>query len=118
MYPGRNGQKSVVHTTRSDYLHANWETMRPCIAGQRHRWRVEQGPHAVEERIACRVQSCRCFPWCTWHQQDIVVGKNGLQPAAACFSECEGIGIRRIGKTLGRGQEFKEFCAELVPVRG
>src|SRR4030095_4151129 len=67
VHPGRDGEQPVIHSKRPDHLYAYWQAMRSRMAGKRHCWRVEQGPHAVEDRIACRCQTCWGLPWGTWH---------------------------------------------------
>src|SRR5438067_3980847 len=66
VHPGCNGKQPVVHPKRPDHLDTHWQTGRSRMAGERHCWRVEQGPHAVEDRIACRFQTCRCLSWGAW----------------------------------------------------
>ena len=67
MHPCGDGKQPVIHPKRPDHLYAHWQTMRPRMAGERHCRRVEQGPYAIEDWIACRFQTCWCLPWGAWH---------------------------------------------------
>jgi hypothetical protein len=45
-----------------------------------------------------------------------VVSKDGFELAATRGSQYKGLGIRGIGKTLGRSEQLEQLGAEPVPV--